>query len=1742
MAFAPGSSKSVFGFDPRSIPGCALWLDGSDVSTFTFSSGSNVSVWRDKSANGSNAVTSAGSPTVAYNAVGGRSTVYFSNAPYMTSPLSMPTTGSLTVFSVVKTSYVGGGGFYSVFSINGGGSGTRPNDLNMYQAYYGKYWFSGGTGGTDGNTETMAASGNYEMIGGYWSPSSGTQVFGNGVLYSASLSAPTSLSTGGTMLIGAACAPAEFWYGHIAEIIMYSNTLTTLQRQQVEGYLAWKWGFQTSINSPTSISGLALWLDAADASTLTLSGSNITSWNDKSGNGNNATATGTPTYNTAGLNSRPATAFNGSCYFQGNVSITGQTLTCFAVGSFVNSGGGDQRFVSLAATGQADWNSASRVAAIFNQGSTTSIASYRNQPASFSRHSHSYGTPFIACSVYDGTNGYIYVNGLPGNVQASYASVGTFAISKYCIGEQVSVTGEIIRNGGFVSEVLTYTTALTTVQRQQVEGYLSKKWGVSLVTRLPTTHPFYSIGPGLRTFRPIDIDGCALWLDANDATTFTLSGSNITSWNDKSGNGNNANIVTATPPTYSSANKAVVFAAASAMGLRGNMSASLSNASVFVVASYTSNSATPALPRLFGLGSNNSTENFLIGQFSLINQSMSVVVTYIGNLSGNAFGDANYQSGGTISYATPFLYTNISTYSGSAFTNFTLVNGAAGTFASKTGTQATGSFYVGSANRYAIGNSMFATPGANGDSYNGNVYEVIVYPSALTTAQRQQVEGYLAKKWNLSTVVPPFTNPTSIPGCTLWLDAQDSSTITGTSTVTQWRDKSSNGYHTTSSVGSPALTTNAINGYQAIYLNGNSYMLGTNANTSTTATFFLVATAAASLTAGGQIYTCPYTFSRTINSITSGNFTCYGEPQSMSGPVFAGDSPAMSIQAQRPTVSGQSFSPGYNTPFVHTVVFDGSTVKSYGGGTLLGSSSSSGNFAYVAYSVGCQTAGYFGGPAYFNYFWTGYIGELVAYNTALSATQRQQVEYYLSTKWGLTAATSFSPSMIPNTLLWFDASDTSTLSNTGSTVNSWRSKGSFIGTAASNAGTATTGVLTLNGKNVVTIAAGAKLAFTTAAANQARTYFVVSRVTQRITYATYPFVVPGYVVNATNGTGQDYFFGPAFALGTGGEQLIRISQPGITDTIGTTYCLSPAAGNWLVYSAVNSAVATSSNCITVNGDVIPLSVSSLASGYPTGSYTRTIGSGGTVAYDLAELIMINGEVTSTQRQQMEYYLANKWGLLTLSTFAPTVISNCLLWLDAADTSTITTSGTQVTQWRNKGTFDAFASNKTGVVTSGTATYNGRNIVQFPQSTNLAITMLIPNQPRAWFAVFRQTYQLNAQNPYFQIFGHFANSSYDQIYGPDFSGNMDEFRNSVAGMVSTTSATTGYNLFRIYNWTNSAASTSSNRIAINGTALTLTTSSLAAGYGTGSVEYLIMNGYLPSADLAELICINAEITVLQRQQIEYYLSQKWGIAGPAAPAYYGPSNVTFGPQAISFAGSTTSALPTTHPFVKIPPSTALPFSPLQITGCVLWLDANDPAGTGVQPSAGALATWTDKSGSSNHMTAAGTTPTFSNVPPGAVTFGGAGYYSKASAVFSNIYTAFFVYKQTAAAGPLYTTGASSGSNGLFPNESGTTYFTRGDSTWYTVSSPFTSNVTNLAGVSFSSNAVGSNQSLFYNGSNVVTTTQANTITYTNLLIGSRQSGGTQYFTGSIYEVLAYGGTLTTNERQRVEGYLAQKWKV
>jgi len=1293
---------------------------------------------------------------------------------------------------------------------------------------------------------------------------------------------------------------------NIGEIILYDSVLTTTQRQEVEGYLAWKWGFETSTNSPTSIGGLAVWLDGADESTKTLSGTTVTAWRDKASSYSFTAAavasqggisvTGPSNVPGGGVVFTNATSLNGNgeqalgIYSSSSNSsplftIPTQSATLIVASSptlndyyramaFLGSAQLSGPAPNMALSLEAGVNLGETIALDYSGSAWGQYFQPNSQPSTLApRIDIAVSAPGAAVGFWNNGAGL----GGTGSYTSSYSN---YPICAFYIGGYTSTVWGNRNFNGTIYEVLFYSNALTTAQRRQVEGYLSKKWSIPLTTSLPNSHPFYTIKPYLRTFRPIDIDGCALWLDGNDATTLTLSGSNVTSWNDKSGNGNNANIVTSTPPTYVS--NAVVFTASNSTGLRGNMNASLTNASVFIVTSYISNSGSPIYnPRLFILGSNNSTDNNLIGQLSLIDQGRSAIVTYVGNGTGNAFGVGNFQTGGTISFSTAYLYTNISTYSGTTFTNSTPVNGYAGTYATKTGTMATGGSYVGSANRYAIGNYMYSTAGPNGDAYNGNVYEVIVYSNALTTSQRQQVEGYLAQKWNLVTTTPAFSNPLSVSGLQLWLDASDSSTVTTSgSNVTNVRDKSP-------------------------------------------------------------------------NNLTLAGATGFSYPNNTFNGTY-------------PSFYGSNRSNAWN----------------------LGSNSISLSQPLTVFFVGMR-------PPISTNFYDGYIFD------GLNSTNRiyQYGDNYTT---GALTNTTMIPGRFPNVPLLI----TSVYNTTNSSQY-------------------------VNGTQVFSN-------------------------------------INGGTSNLTSG--------------------IRIANS---------------------FDSTNSWVG-----------------------------------------HFCEFLIYNSVLSTLQRQQIEYYLANKWGLRSVVSFAPPSLPNCALWFDAADTSptSITTSGTQITVWWDKSRNGTNATPNSNVVTSGTATYNGRNILQTASNADLQFTTAFTNQARAWFAVFRQTTQLsNTGGPvqqYFAIINQTVGGGQDTVAGPtsptSYSTStyvMSEGPSGVAAWILTgNTVPNGYNVFGVYTWVNSAASTANNIINVNGTSYALSgANAVASSYNTGNIKYTINTGWYSNAcDIAEIICINGEITSTQRQQVEYYLANKWGISGP--------SSVSYGPPAVSTAAVTTSVLPSNHPYYVLPPATVLPFSPLQISGCCLWLDANDPAATGTQPSAGALASWKDRSGYSNHMTAAGTTPTFSNVPPGAVTFGGAGYYSNATPVFSNFYTAFFVYKQTATAGPMYTTGASSGINGFFPNEAGTTYFTRGDSTWYTTTSPFTSNVKNLATVSFSSNAVGSNESLYYNGSNVVTTTQANTITYTNLLIGSRQSGGTQYFTGSMYEIIAYNGILPSNQQQRVEGYLAQKWKL
>jgi hypothetical protein len=85
-----------------------------------------------------------------------------------------------------------------------------------------------------------------------------------------------------------------------------SSLTTNLQKVQNFGYTTNK--IVTDL-SPT------FWLDAADSAYITLSGSDVSTWSDKSGNSRNFTqgnSSNYPAYNATGLNNKPTLEFNAS--------------------------------------------------------------------------------------------------------------------------------------------------------------------------------------------------------------------------------------------------------------------------------------------------------------------------------------------------------------------------------------------------------------------------------------------------------------------------------------------------------------------------------------------------------------------------------------------------------------------------------------------------------------------------------------------------------------------------------------------------------------------------------------------------------------------------------------------------------------------------------------------------------------------------------------------------------------------------------------------------------------------------------------------------------------------------------------------------------------------------------------------------------------------------------------------------------------------------------------------------------------------------------------------------------------------------------------------------------------------------------------------------------------------------------------------------------------------------------------
>jgi hypothetical protein len=220
---------------------------------------------------------------------------------------------------------------------------------------------------------------------------------------------------------------------------------------------------------------LALWLDADDAGTITLNGTTVAQWDDKSGNGNhvsNGVAANQPVYEATGFNGLPTVNWGPFTHaLRTSMSLPVTDLNLFFVAdpnlptqtSYILDIENARRiFATNGPIFSGSWNPASNPIT----GAGQRIYGFTTGP----------------------TNQIVYENGtavstlppIPAAVVSGVVALGNRFLSN--------------NNGlnGKMSEVVMVSSTMTSDDRQKLEGYLAWKWGLTF--ELPADHPYKLYG------------------------------------------------------------------------------------------------------------------------------------------------------------------------------------------------------------------------------------------------------------------------------------------------------------------------------------------------------------------------------------------------------------------------------------------------------------------------------------------------------------------------------------------------------------------------------------------------------------------------------------------------------------------------------------------------------------------------------------------------------------------------------------------------------------------------------------------------------------------------------------------------------------------------------------------------------------------------------------------------------------------------------------------------------------------------------------------------------------------------------------------------------------------------------------------------------------------------------------------------------------------------------------------------
>lgn len=253
--------------------------------------------------------------------------------------------------------------------------------------------------------------------------------------------------------------------------------------------------------SPQQIAGLAVWLDAADASTVTLNSGNVSEWRDLSGNARHfaqSTSGAQPTYTTAGQNGKNCLTFDGSRRLVSSVASTEwsflhdgiQPYTLYCV--WKADGGAMRTILSTGNSAQGIrafyvWHDFGLLASNNVRAEVTTSAAgnfviIRNMGSQTSGVTRWFR---IDGDLNNGTaaNRMLLTNNAAASSTAETAGGGlpaTGAPAQNLAIGSLSDTGQSFGFSGVICEVIAYSrsSALSATEQSAVQTYLNRKWGL----------------------------------------------------------------------------------------------------------------------------------------------------------------------------------------------------------------------------------------------------------------------------------------------------------------------------------------------------------------------------------------------------------------------------------------------------------------------------------------------------------------------------------------------------------------------------------------------------------------------------------------------------------------------------------------------------------------------------------------------------------------------------------------------------------------------------------------------------------------------------------------------------------------------------------------------------------------------------------------------------------------------------------------------------------------------------------------------------------------------------------------------------------------------------------------------------------------------------------------------------------------------------------------------------------------